>query len=92
MSNYWGKQPSSRALVTTQMTSATTALKAGAETYQIRVVATTVGAISVTDSSATPLSSTASPNLAANTAAEYFTISPGQWYFAYGSVQVTEMT
>ncbi len=92
MSNYLGKQPSSRPILTTAMTSATAALKATAQTYQLRVIATTVAAVSVTDSSATPLSSLASPNVAANQVGEYFTISPGQWYFAYGSAQVTEMT
>ena len=90
--SYWGKQPSSRPILTTFLTSASNPVKAGPETYQIRVVATTVGAVSITDSSATQNSSTASPNVATNAPAEYFTITPGQWYFGYGSVQITEMT
>jgi hypothetical protein len=87
----WAKQPSSRPTITTALTSASSPIKAGPETYQLRVTATTVAALSITDSSATQLSSTASPQIAANVAADFFTITPGQWYFAYGSASITEM-
>jgi hypothetical protein len=92
MSNYWGKAPSSRPVLTTALTSASNPIKAGSETYHIRVAFTTVGALSVTDSSATQLSSTVSVPFAANTAGETFTITPGQWVFLYGSGAVTELT
>lgn len=92
MSNYWPKQRASRHLITTALTSASSPVKASAQTYQLRVVGSTAVSLSVTDSSATQLSSTLCPNIAANVVGEYFAISPGQWYFAYGTASVSEMT
>jgi hypothetical protein len=89
---YWPKAPSSRPILTTALTSSSNPVKATSQTYQLRVTATTVAALSITDSSATQLSSTAGVPIAANVVGEYFTITPGAWYFAYGSASVTEMT
>jgi hypothetical protein len=91
MSNYIGKQLSSRPLLTS--TSTTTAIKSSAQTYQLRVITTTSGNLSIADTSSTATSAAATTvPIVANVAGEYFTITPGQWYTLAAAMSVTEMT
>jgi hypothetical protein len=90
MSNYWPKQRASRPILTTLLTSSSSPIKAGSETYQIRVAASAASALSVLDSSTLGSSNVAVP-INASTVGEYFAITPGQWYFLYGTGGVTEM-
>jgi hypothetical protein len=90
----WGKQPSSRPLFSTALTSTTstgTPVKSGSQTYQLRVVATAASALAILDSTTLGSSTVATP-IGANSPAEYFTITPGQYYFLYGTGTVTEMS
>jgi hypothetical protein len=86
LSNFYGKQPSSRPILTS--TSTTTAIKAGTETYQLRVSTTSAGSLSIGDSS-TVVSVTVP--IAANVAGEYFAVTPGQWYSLAPSMTVVEV-
>jgi hypothetical protein len=92
MAQYFGKQNSSRPILSTSFTSATTVVKAGAQTYQLRVTATAASWLSVSDSSSTAPSTGIGVPIAANTVGEYFTITPGQWYGAAGAAVITEMS
>ena len=100
MALYWAKQFSSRPLFSTLLTSSTP-IKSASETYQLRISSTAAAAVptylTIADSS------TVSPTTAAGAgtvpivgtvAAEYFTISPGQWYSAApgGVITATEVS
>ena len=87
MSVYYIKQPSSRPLLSS--TSTTTAIKAGTETYQLRVSTTSAGSLSIADSSG---AAGVSIPIAANVVGEYIAITPGQWYTLAPSMTVTEMS
>jgi hypothetical protein len=90
MANQCDKQRASRPILTTLLTSSSSPIKAGSETYQIRVAASAASALSVLDSSTLGSSSVAVP-INSGAVGEYFVITPGQWYFLYGTGGVTEM-
>jgi hypothetical protein len=87
LSNYYSKQPSSRPILTS--TSTANAIKAGSETFQLRVTTTSAGNLSIGDSSSTV---TLSVPIAANVAGEYIGVAPGQWYSLAASMTVVEMS
>jgi hypothetical protein len=92
MSNYWGKQLSSRPVFTTTSTAAPT--KAGTQTYQLRVVTTTASSLAICDTSSTStaVSAVVMVTVVAAAVGEYFSINPGQWYLPGPAMTVTEMS
>ncbi len=98
----WDKQLGSRPGITTTFTSATAVIKAAAETYQLRVINTSLSTaaawLSIGDSSSATVPATGvGVPIAVNQVGEYFTITPGQWYgganaAAAGGLSVTEMS
>lgn len=88
MSNYWGKQLSSRPTLTTTTTA--NATKAGAQTYQLRVITSAAANLGIADSSST--AAVLFVPISANMAGEYFSIVPGQWYTPGAGMSVTEMS
>jgi hypothetical protein len=86
MSNYYGKQLSSRPILTS--TSTANAIKAGSETFQLRVSTTSAGNITIADSSS---AMGVSVPIAANVAGEYFSVTPGQWYSLATGMTVVEV-
>lgn len=91
MSNFYGKQGASRPILTTLLTSSSSPVKAGSETFQLRVAASAASALSVLNSS-TLASSTVAVPINSGAVGEYFAVTPGQWYFLYGTGGVTEMS
>ncbi len=92
MANYWGRQRSSRSLITSTTTSL--AIKAGSETYQLRATTTVAASLAICDTSSTStaVSGVVLVPISANVPGEYFTISPGQWYLVGPAMFVSEMT
>jgi hypothetical protein len=87
MSVYYIKQPSSRPILTS--TSTANAIKAGPQTFQLRVTTTSAGNLSIGDSS-TVVNLTVP--IAANVAGEYIGVQNGQWYSLAASMTVVEMS
>jgi hypothetical protein len=82
MSNYFGKQPSSRPIVyqaTALATSSTVTNKFNSETYQIRVAATQPIWLVTGDTSSVSVTTGAGMFINLSVAGEYLTVSPGQW-------------
>jgi hypothetical protein len=101
MSNYFGKQPSSRPIVyqaTALATSSTVTNKFSAETYQIRVAATQPVWLVTGDTSTVSVSSGAGIFINPSVAGEYFAVTPGQWAAwlttsaTTGWISITEMS
>jgi hypothetical protein len=88
MSNYFGKQLSSRPILTTTSTANPT--KSGAQTYQLRVFTSSAASIGIADSSSTAVA--VSVPIGAGVVGEYLSITPGQWYLPGAGMSVTEMS
>ena len=88
MANVWIKQPSSRPVLTS--TSTANPIKAGSETYQLRVFGSAAATFAIMDSSSTSVAYTVP--LGTTIVGEYFTITPGQWYLIGPAQTVTEMS
>jgi hypothetical protein len=86
MSNYYGKQLSSRPILTS--TSTASAIKAGPATFQLRVSTTSAGNLTIADSSG---GTGVSVPIAGGVAGEYLTVTNGQWYSLATGMTVVEM-
>jgi hypothetical protein len=89
MSNYWGKQLSSRPTTVTT-TSTANPTKAGSQTYQLRVITSSASNLGIFDSSSTSVGAVVP--ISANCVGEYLTITSGQWYLPGAGMSVTEMS
>jgi hypothetical protein len=101
MSNYFGKQPSSRPIVyqaTALATSSTVTSKFTNETYQIRVAASQPVWLITGDSSSVSVTTGAGAFINGGVAGEYFAVTPGQWAAwlttsaTTGWISITEMS
>ena len=82
MSNYWGKQPSSRPIVYQFLTYGGNATSVpstafSAQTVQVRVASEVQGWLTFDGSGASATVTSSSMKIPANVAAEYITVSPG---------------
>jgi hypothetical protein len=87
LSNYYSKQPSSRPILVS--TSTSTAIKASAQTYQLRVTTTSAGNLSIGASSTVV---DLSVPFAANVAGEYIGVLPSHWYTLSSGMTVVEVS
>jgi hypothetical protein len=87
LSKFFLKQPSSRPILTS--TSTTTAIKAGPQTYQLRVTTTSAGNLSI-GASSTVVDLTLP--FAASVAGEYIGVLPSHWYTLSSGMTVVEVS